>query len=445
MKGKLIEGIVVKVTEHTIVIMRPEGTFKNIPRSPEQIPRIGEPFSYTERDKSKRPSWSAYISVAAIFLIGILLSTLFIQSERQASYVVAMDVNPSIEIYVDQENNVVKVVALNQDAEKITSHLDSQNEPLSQILEEMITRLVQEGYLSKDKDGMLTTSIVPLHQNGQELNIEKISETMQGHIQQSLERHSIMAQFTITSDQQENLEKAHQMELSINKYKLYQRFVETKLDITLEEVRTGSVSQLLELEKTKIDQLNLEESKSKAEESNENGEDYSKTNAEDSPGREEAIERDNKNKETPASSAPNADQSNTSIPAHKNSKNDGAANKQDKEPTNKPGSQSGQSEQDKSDVLDKPDKLDEPAKRDEQKEPTNNQDKQSGETAEQEEAKQEEITEPDEQTKDAEEDEDQQNQQEDEEPLEEEGPTTEDTSSDSDSPPTNQEGTSGRP
>jgi hypothetical protein len=466
MKKKIIEGIVVKVTEHTIVIMCPEGTFKNIPRPPEQIPRMGEPFSYIEGEKNSRPSWLAYISVAAVFMIGILLSTLFLQSEPQASYVVAMDVNPSIEIYVDQDDTVVKVIALNQDAEKITNHLDSQHEPISQLLEEMVSRFVKEGYLSKDKDGMITTSIVPLQVNGQDISIEKISESIQGHIQQSLEKHSVMAQVTVTNDLQEYLEKAHQMKLSINKYKLYKRFVEKELDITLEEVRTGSVSQLLDLEKAKKDQLDQKENKKKAAKTDLNVDTDTKGKAEVANGSDKATQADKKTKEQPVFTGPDTNQSETSIPEQKNNEHDASTKEQelhkanqgsqhvDKESKNKSGSQEEQHEQGKPDMPGKPEKLD-------QQDETidlNKQGDQTEVTEEQEEAEQTKQTELDEQTKDEEQEEDQQNQQVEEVPQEEDSNSEqgeEDQSEDSSSgnssndksgsPPTNQGGTSERP
>jgi hypothetical protein len=473
MKGKRIEGIVVKVTESTIVIMCHDGTFKNIPRSPEQIPRMGEPFSYIEREKRSRPSWSSYISVAAVFLMGILLYTLFLQAGPQASYVVAMDINPSMEVYVDQNDTVVKVVALNQDAEKVIKNIQLQHVALSQFLDDILSRSVEEGYLNKHTNGMVTTSIVPLDQNGQNINVDRISENIQDHMKQSLEKAGVYAQFTVTSDQQEILEEAHQMELSINKYKLYQRFAEKELDITLEEVRTESVSQLLELEKAKEDQLKQKENENQAAKPDSSVEEHTKDSA--------------NHKEQPASSSPSKNQSESAIPAQKQNNKDASTKKQErnavdqgsqrveKEQRKKRGSQGEQSEQtnsspeaannseeqekedeqDKQNKLDKPDKSD---KQDEQDETTNltKQSDQSVETTEQEE-EQTEQTEQDEQTSRKEQEEDQQNQQEEEEPQEEdlpseqeqdqsEGTTSENSSNvEGGSPPTNQGETSGRP
>jgi hypothetical protein len=253
-KKKEIEGVVVKVLEHSIVMLSHDGTFTNIPRSTEQVPRMGEHFTYIERDKRRKSSWLAYVSIASVFLLGILLYTTLQSSELEASYVVTMDINPSIEMYVDQDNNVVNIIALNQEAEKIIEGLRSKRIGLSQILDEILTRSIKEGYLSDINYGVITTSVVSLLESDKE--IEGTVKNIQYYMEQSLADKDIEAKVSVTNDNREVFEEAHQMKLSINKFKLYQRFINEDITITFEDISNNSIARLLEQEKEQRNQLN---------------------------------------------------------------------------------------------------------------------------------------------------------------------------------------------
>ncbi len=63
---------------------------------------------------------------------------------------VSLDVNPSIEYSVNAFDRVIRVVAVNDDGEKIVNELDLRNDKIEKAIEKTIEKLKQEGYITND-------------------------------------------------------------------------------------------------------------------------------------------------------------------------------------------------------------------------------------------------------------------------------------------------------
>ena len=70
---------------------------------------------------------------------------------------ISIDVNPSIEIITNKRDKVIKVNALNEDAEKVIGAMKLDDTGLDVTVNELVSAMVEYGYISADKCDILVT------------------------------------------------------------------------------------------------------------------------------------------------------------------------------------------------------------------------------------------------------------------------------------------------
>ena len=124
--GMLVNTSVVKMLEHDYITKQ----------QVEQAPKCIRKFSM------------AFVS-CFILLIGF--SAWFVQY-RMPDSVIALDVNPSIELVTNKQNHILAVKALNEDAKKVIDGKDYKNEDLRSTVDALVGTMISQGYLSADKN-----------------------------------------------------------------------------------------------------------------------------------------------------------------------------------------------------------------------------------------------------------------------------------------------------
>ncbi len=235
-------GIVIDVTETEIVLMCPsDGTFKNIPRSPDHVPLIGEQMTYSNRTRFSFMPLMKYAAVACIALLVAFAASIYpMKKADAAAYVVALDINPSIEIYADANLRIINVAAMNQDGEKVIRNLDYQGKSVIDVLKLTIDRCIQMNYLGV-QGNPITTTIIPLTDDLQlhEADIRQAIET-------SLDEHQVHAEVFVATGSKQLLETSHQLHMSVNKYRIYEDLIDRQVPITIEEVMNTPIDDLLQ-------------------------------------------------------------------------------------------------------------------------------------------------------------------------------------------------------
>ncbi|WP_117168623.1 anti-sigma factor domain-containing protein [Paraliobacillus sediminis] len=240
MRSRRFEGVVIKVTENYITILCKDGSFKNTPRSESEFPQIGDAYTVSEKQYLKGAFKKKYLSLAAILFLtvmGYYISTFMTEDE---SYLFAIDINPSIEIYTDAAFNVTKVNALNYDGQVVMDSIADQNKQIDIMLEEIITAAVEGEYLTRE-NAQIDVTVVSLTDKN-EVDTNKVKET----INQSLESNAVTAAVRVESGSQELVEDAREENLSINKLQLYKHLEEKEIELELEpdELRDNSISKI---------------------------------------------------------------------------------------------------------------------------------------------------------------------------------------------------------
>lgn len=237
MMGKQsVAGIVVKVTEANIVLLCQDGTFQNVARPTRDAPPlIGERYSQIK----KKTSWLKYTSVAAIFLLTFISYLLLPSGQGDSAYVVAIDINPSIELTVNEALEVIETSANNPDGETLLTTIAMQGDQLAVAIEKITTYSEASGFFLEGK--YLTTSVIPFKDQKIEL-IEKIEKI----IEKSINKPDL--DVVMLQNSKANYDQAKKSNLSVNQYAYYKELENSGAVKTIEEVKGKSMAELRKMQ-----------------------------------------------------------------------------------------------------------------------------------------------------------------------------------------------------
>lgn len=192
--------------------------------------------------------------ILALALVGALIITCFtgcefnsgnnaLEGEKaNAVAVFTIDVNPGIRVYVDEDNNVIVIEATNEDGETIVTELDVEGVDLETVIEQIIDKMEEKGYIRGDENSVL-------------ISIEKqdkdISEKVNQKVEESFEKHgkkaSLIEQEIDKLEQEmddEIREIAEKYGISKGKARLIQKIREEFPELSEEELAKLGINDL---------------------------------------------------------------------------------------------------------------------------------------------------------------------------------------------------------
>ncbi len=102
-------------------------------------------------------TWQKWVAAAAMFAIvlsgGLLLGHFL--GVANAPTVVALDVNPSIELEINKEERVVAVRPLNKEAETVIGIRKLEGKTLEEAVDEIVSVMADKGFLATDRNSIL--------------------------------------------------------------------------------------------------------------------------------------------------------------------------------------------------------------------------------------------------------------------------------------------------
>lgn len=236
-ESDIMIGTVMKKTDKIMVILCDDGKFRNLPL-PNQVPALGEritiPEVYLYTNQKKKFTMPKSWMVAAVIIGLITMSTLlFVEKYTNESIaMVAIDINPSFELYVNPEGQVTNVKYNNKDAIKLVNEKELQNKGIYEALNLVISMAQQQGYLdSKLNKRMVMVSVLDLKESYYTIDVAKLENKQDYNIQ-------------VNYINKELKEKADAIGLSVNKYLIYQESESKGLTLNVEEIRESSIDDL---------------------------------------------------------------------------------------------------------------------------------------------------------------------------------------------------------
>lgn len=241
-------GVVMSIHKQYAVVMTADGQFLQAPI--QGTTQIGEEVTFEEEFKRRviqRPIYW-YGSAAALILILFVPLLFFMQRDSQSVVAyVSMDINPSVELGVDENEKVRELRALNEDGEVIINGLKYAGIHVEEVAASILERAKGSHYLDTPNKDIFITSVL-LDDNfaskGDFENIltGKVDEKLKMLLAQ-LEAEAASATITTLSLPNEVREEAAINGISSGKMAVYLMAKDEGYSIELEQLKKQSIDQ----------------------------------------------------------------------------------------------------------------------------------------------------------------------------------------------------------
>ncbi len=230
-------GLVLSVKAQQVTVLCPNGEFREILWGP-VMPQVG---SEIVLPPVRRQAWWQVVAVAALLLSlgGVLWGAAAPLAAKPVSYV-AVDINPSVEFYLDAEQEVLQVQGLNADGELVVRD-DLQGLTLDEALPLVLEDAARNGFVGPDHSNLVLLAVVPLEWGQAPPPLEDMAQVMEIALGDEVE-----ALVALQEASREDLEEAKKDGLSLNKYLLGKQRQLQGESISLTELRTSSVQEIID-------------------------------------------------------------------------------------------------------------------------------------------------------------------------------------------------------
>ena len=168
-----------------------------------------------KKEKSKKIILGGCLSFACLIILFIGL--LYFNNNSVA--VIGIDVNPSLEIYVNSKNKVVKVNTNNDDANIMLNGLNLKGTNINKALNTIFASMIKDGYITNEDNSVLLSLVDGSYE------ISDLANSVYDYLKSNDVDSSIMIEDTDTTDFDNELAKKYN--ISISKIKLIKSIVST--------------------------------------------------------------------------------------------------------------------------------------------------------------------------------------------------------------------------
>lgn len=194
-------------------------------------------------------------ALALVMIASVIVVAVMLQKPAKVIAVVGIDVNPSIELSIDDKNKILQVMAKNEDAKKIIGDMDLNGSQIDVGVNALIGAMLKAGYIDELKNSLLI-SVTGDNQEDSEKLRKQLSLNIDEFLKASHIDGSIVSQ---TINQQDDIVKlAKQYDISVGKAEIIQQLVAKNSLYTFDGLKDLSVNELnILLQNNHVDQVNV--------------------------------------------------------------------------------------------------------------------------------------------------------------------------------------------
>lgn len=255
MKGEISlssSGVIVELKNGRVIVMTKQFDFVEIKRKPQMASgqkisfKQEDIYIYNERHSGLLVKIVSIASIAAALLFIVLNLKLFNFHKDEFAYI-CMDINPSFEFIVGNEKKIIGVKAINNDAKVVMKDLAVKDENIKDALNAVIKKCINSGYLVLEEDNNAVLLSVALNPNNNKTgNIESDMKELLSEID-SIKNNFNDMNIRILKVSSEDRSAAKKAGMSMGRYYLYLKAKELSKDVSAEQIKQKSISELMEI------------------------------------------------------------------------------------------------------------------------------------------------------------------------------------------------------
>lgn len=194
-------------------------------------------------EKKKNRSFAGFAAVAAVFVL--LIAGIFIAknngfgiTNNSLAAVVSFDVNPSIELKVDNEEDVISVKGLNDDGKKVLEGMDLEDTDLEVAVNAIIGSMLKHGYINEMANSIL------LSVSGVEgYDADALETKLANEVNALLKNGAVLSQNVSNADDK-LVKLADEYGITVGKAALIQEIVKNSKTHTFEQLAGLTINEL---------------------------------------------------------------------------------------------------------------------------------------------------------------------------------------------------------
>ncbi len=187
---------------------------------------------YSKKRIARIPVRAAVAVTACLVLVALASGGSYVFFTPTAY--ISIDINPSLELGINRFDRIVSVEGYNAEAEELLDGLDIRFLPYQEGIRELLDSAGLQDYLAQD--GLLSFTVAGDSDEQSSQILDYVETCAQDH--QNMQCHL---------SGMDEMEAAHQEDMSVGKYRAYLALKDVDPSVTLEEVREMSMHQIQEL------------------------------------------------------------------------------------------------------------------------------------------------------------------------------------------------------
>ncbi|HEX9059588.1 MAG TPA: AbfB domain-containing protein [Clostridia bacterium] len=239
-------GIVINMTKNKAIVTTSNFQCYYIKRKPTVY--VGKQIEFTDEEIKRSSSPVKFILAAACILFIFTLSLLNAVNIKDTFFgpktfaYVDVDINPSLEMEIDDTGNVLKLIPLNEDAKVLINKIKLDRISVSKAVNNIIHEVKKNKTVSEN-DYVLVSSTLnnkDKEYKGEEEKLNTIMNSLKKDIQESDRVNICLLQANINERKD-----AQSKGISTGRYLLYNKYKSLKNNFSIEEAKKTSINELL--------------------------------------------------------------------------------------------------------------------------------------------------------------------------------------------------------
>lgn len=181
-----MKATVLQIEDGYAVILLDDGTIIKTKTKDRNL-KIGKVLDMKEVNKQRKSRFGIALAITAMFVV-LLGSGAY--AYFTPSYYVSLDVNPGIVMEVNMFERVIKVEAVNEDAEEVLQDLNLNNQNVEDAMFAAVERVQEMGYLDQENGNNIMIATAARNQG----DAQKLTERLQNVVKLQVEAKGINAE-----------------------------------------------------------------------------------------------------------------------------------------------------------------------------------------------------------------------------------------------------------
>lgn len=240
---KTSKGKILKIDNKHVVAITKDGEFIRTPLPKHKV-MVGDVIEIPNKKFINYKSFTPYAAIAAMLIIAISLGLFNFSMTPTAYASVALDMtNSSIELTLDEQSKIVKAEAKSEQGARILKDLNIEGMDIYSGVNLVTNKAVNLGYFNPEEKNLAIATVIPLQDKKNQTNID--SERLMTTIHDEMFKNKYDGYVIVNKGNTEIMKRAHDKDLSVNKYMLQEKSKEHNINLPDQTIRNKSTTDIM--------------------------------------------------------------------------------------------------------------------------------------------------------------------------------------------------------